>query len=269
MQSFYAERSGQHIGRDMVRRVGNVEELPFTVDIVKTQTELKEVCELRALAYGHHIGSIADSFAEPEPLDYQLGTMILIARDKESGKVVGTSRLQVNTYNPLDIESSVELPASYAQLHIAEVTRLSALPGYSVHTVRNAMWKALHRYCLATQIEGFLIGSRKALVRQYAMLGFQDVFEDRREFVHLGGLPHRVLFFDVQCAERRWHQQSHPLYHFMVKTFHPDIHIFDNMMTGCVSQLGMMETTSLTGIPSSLKDAVAMNQSAYDHQIGA
>ena len=42
---------------------------------------------------------------------------------------------------------------------------------------------------------------------------------------HAGHLPHQVLAFDVAGAERRWHGMQHPLYGFMVETWHPDLQL--------------------------------------------
>lgn len=45
------------------------------------------------------------------------------------------------------------------------------------------------------------------------------------ELAHAGGLPHHILAFDVTSAERVWHGISHPLYEWMVRTYHPTINV--------------------------------------------
>jgi hypothetical protein len=74
-----------------------------------------------------------------------------------------------------------------------------------------------------------VIGARnEALIRNYRRLGFRDVLgpDDRVPLAHAGGLPHRILAFDVTAAERTWAEARHPLYAFMVETFHEDIQLF-------------------------------------------
>jgi hypothetical protein len=89
--------------------------------------------------------------------------------------------------------------------------------------------KASYLFCMATQIRWMVIGARNdALVRQYRMLGFQDVFDDGRmvPLRHAGRLDHRVLAFNVTAAERTWREPRHPLYEFIFETSHPDIQLF-------------------------------------------
>lgn len=231
MQSIQAEMSGRASVAPAPRTVGNVEVLPFTVRVVRTQTQLERACELRSAAYGHHIDALAEPFSHPEPIDFMPGTLVLLAEDKETGSAVGSVRFQLNFDGPLQIEESVPVPQAVARMFLAEITRLSVRPGYMPGLVRNTLWKAIHRYCLASQVEGMIVTSRRSLVRQYRMLGFEDVFDDGREFAcaHVGGLPHRVMLFDVQGAERKWKASGHPLYHFMIETFHPDIQIFNSV----------------------------------------
>lgn len=231
MQSIHAEMSGRSSMAPARRSVGNVEVLPFTVRVVRTQAQLERACELRAAAYGHHIDALAEPFSRPEPIDYMPGTLVLLAEDKATGNAVGSVRFQLNCDGPLQIEESVPVPERVARMFLAEITRLSVRPGYLPGLVRNTLWKAIHRYCLASQVEGMIVTSRRSLVRQYRMLGFEDVFEDGLEFAcaHVGGLPHRVMLFDVQGAERKWKGSGHPLYHFMIETFHPDIQIFNSV----------------------------------------
>jgi hypothetical protein len=94
--------------------------------------------------------------------------------------------------------------------------------------VKLALFKALHRYCLAKQVEWILIGARPPLDQTYLDLGFEDVFSDGilRPLATAANVPHRILSFEVFTAERKWHALSHPLYVFMGQRFHPDIEIF-------------------------------------------
>jgi hypothetical protein len=88
--------------------------------------------------------------------------------------------------------------------------------------------KAAYLHCLAHQVRWMVIGARsEALVRQYRRLGFSDLNEGAEvPLAHAGGLPHRVLAFDVVSAERNWFAGAHPFYQFMVGCYHPDIQLF-------------------------------------------
>jgi hypothetical protein len=93
------------------------------------------------------------------------------------------------------------------------------------------LMKAGYLYCLASQVRWMVIGARnEALIRNYRRLGFKDVLspDDRVPLAHAGGLPHRILAFDVTSAERQWVAAGHPLYQFMVETFHPDLRLFQS-----------------------------------------
>jgi len=95
--------------------------------------------------------------------------------------------------------------------------------------VKLSLMKASYLFCMATQIRWMVIGARnEALVRQYRMLGFKDVFDDGRmvPLRHAGRLDHRVLAFNVTAAERMWREPRHPLYEFIFETSHPDIQLF-------------------------------------------
>lgn len=204
--------------------------LPFSVHIVCTEEELLEVQALRAQAYGHHLPLVAESFGRADPIDRERDTSIFFARDKATGRMVGSARIQTNRYSPLQIERSVQLPPSRQGQRLAEITRLTVMPGYE-HPVRMALVKASYIFCVAIQVAGILAGSRRSLVRQYKALGFNDLFEDERlvPLVHAGGMEHRVLFVNLITAESDWRQMNHPAYGFIFHTFHPDIAIFDSV----------------------------------------
>jgi hypothetical protein len=201
--------------------------LDFTVTIATTDAELREVSALRARAYGHHLPALAQGLAEPDAADTEPGTRVLLCRSKRSGQVIGTARLQRNHPQPLAIEASVVLPDDLAALPRAEITRLAIAAGADA-LVRPMLIKACYLAAVASQIRLLVIGARSpALVRIYRGLGFADLHEGARPvpLAHAGNLPHQVLAFDVVSAERRWHSGQHPLYGFMVETWHPDLQL--------------------------------------------
>lgn len=209
-------------------------ELSFTVSIAQDLHTLRQACAVRALAYGHHLGdqgSMARALAEPDATDLASGTVVLVCRDKDTAQVIGTARIQRNHPNPLPIEGSVLLPAEIATHARAEITRLAIRPGAD-SLVRPMLVKACWMFAVAAQIRTLVIGARSAsLVRIYKALGFADLLADEAgvsrqvPLAHAGGLPHHVLTFDVVSAERHWHAARHPLYAFMVETWHPDLRL--------------------------------------------
>lgn len=224
----------EHLPVGVSSPIADIERLPFTVRLVRTEDQLLKVCELRSLAYGRHLPDVRESFAQPDEIDWQPGTVIFLAEDKATGLAIGSARLQINAACVLEVEQNVALPPHIQSQLLTEITRLSVRPGFNQFSVRNALWKACHRYCLATQVHGILLGARRSLVRQYLMLGFKDVFDDARDvyYEHLGNVKHRILIFNVQSAEREWYQSNHPLYDFMVRKYHPDIDVFAAVSSG-------------------------------------
>ena len=202
-------------------------ELSFTVRIARDGAELREACALRAQAYGHHLPGLAQSLAEPDAIDRWCGTRVLVCRDKASGALVGTARLQCHAGQPLPIEASLALPAALACQPRAEITRLAIRAGADP-LLRPMLVKACYLAAVASQIRLLVIGARSpGLVRIYRGLGFTDLLGAGQQvpLAHVGGLPHSVLTFDVVAAERCWREGRHALYGFMVETWHPDLQL--------------------------------------------
>jgi len=202
--------------------------LSFKVRIARTPQELQAACRVRSLSYGHHLPQLHAALAEPDLLDADENTIVVLCVDKASGSAVGTARFQTNAGGLLLIEHSVTVPDSMRSDTRAEITRLSAVAGADP-LVKLCLMKASYLFCMATQVRWMVIGARnEALVRQYRRLGFTDLFDDGRmvPLLHAGRLEHRVLSFNVTAAERTWREPRHPLYEFIFETAHPDIELF-------------------------------------------
>jgi len=201
--------------------------LPFRVGIVETESGLEQVQALRQAAYGHHLPKLAATFGQPDPVDRWPDVTIFFAQDKVSGRVVGSARLQSNRTQPLQIERCTTLPPHLQDRLLAEVTRMSVMPGYA-HPVKLALVKALHLFCISMQIGGIVAASRPSLMRQYSNLGFEDLYGDERmvPLTYAGGIDHRVLFRDTVTSEAHNRARNHPDYAFVFRTYHPDIEVF-------------------------------------------
>jgi hypothetical protein len=207
----------------------SMQSLRFTLRVARSEADLRAACRVRAASYGHHLPHLRAAFAEPDELDWSPETSVFVAFDKTSGQAVGTARLATNARQPLQIEQSTVLPEPLSDRVLAEVTRLSVLPGHADPRVKLALMKSTYLYCMARQVHWMVIGARsEGLIRQYQRLGFTDLLGDGAmvPLAHAGNLPHCVLGFDVIAAERNWHAAQHPFYDFMVRTHHPDIELF-------------------------------------------
>ncbi len=207
----------------------SMQRLRFNLRVARSEADLRAACRVRSASYGHHLPHLQAQFAEPDELDWSPETTVFVAFAKGSGEAVGTARLACNARQPLQIEHSAVLPEPLSDRVLAEVTRLSVLPGHDDPRVKLALMKSTYLYCMARQVQWMVIGARSdGLIRQYRRLGFTDLLADGTmvPLAHAGNLPHRVLGFDVTSAERNWHAARHPFYDFMVRTYHPDIELF-------------------------------------------
>jgi hypothetical protein len=169
------------------------------------------------------------SLIEPDALDRDASTLVLLCEDKRTGAAIGTSRVQTCRDRPLLIEQSMPLPAQIGRLGRAEITRLSTVPGADP-LVKIALCKAAFLYCVATQSRYMVIGARnEALVRQYRRVGFVDVHPEQQmvPLAHAGGVPHRVLVMDTCTAPREWLLSNQGLFSFFFDTRHPDIELVE------------------------------------------
>lgn len=202
--------------------------LPFRVRLVRTDEQLAKAVGIRASAYSRHVPELGTLLKAPEDVDRSEQALILLAESKEDGSPIGTLRMQTNLQGPLALERSFTLPEKFSGRTLAGITRLAVKEGSAGKQVKLVLFKAIFRYCFATQIEWILIGARAPLDSGYTAIGFEDVFEDRRliPLVTADNVPHRILAFDVLTAERRWYEKNHRLYQFMAHDYHPDIEVF-------------------------------------------
>jgi len=205
------------------------ERLPFTVRVVRDDEALGKAVAIRRAAYARHMPDLAERLGSPEANDHDPGSVVLLAESKLDGSPLGTMRIQTNRYSPLSIEQGVELPAWLSDKSQAEATRLGIDLGRTGRLVKTTLFKAFFLYCVEMNIRWMVIGARSPLDRMYDALLFQDLFPG--QFIpmrHFNNIPHRVLAFEVETAERRWASASHPLYNFVFRTRHPDLDLSDS-----------------------------------------
>lgn len=202
------------------------ERLPFTVRVVGDEPALRKAVAIRQAAYARHMPALAEMLGAPEPLDYDRGSVVLLAESKFDGSPLGTMRIQTNRFNDLSIEKGVTLPAWLKQKRLAEATRLGVDLGRTGRVVKMMLCKAFYLYSLDAGIEWMVIGARPPVDRQYESALFKDIFPG--EIIpmrHFNNIPHRVLGLEVGTAAKSWADANHPLHKLMNQTRHPDIDV--------------------------------------------
>jgi hypothetical protein len=209
----------------------NATALPFRVRIVRNEEQLSKAVRIRAEAYERHWPNLYLQLQTPEEQDRNPNSLIFLAERKKDGEPIGTMRVDTNLVSPLAITKSVLLPERIATRTVAYVTRLGVKQGSIGTLVKLALFKSLHRYCLAKQLFWMLVGIRPPGDRDYVRLGFEDVFESNKlvPISSSGGVPVRLMCFEVISGERRWHASGNPSYRFMCEDFHPDIEVFSSV----------------------------------------
>lgn len=239
------------------RRVKLSERLPFTVKVVGSDAELEKAVHMRRAAYGRHLPEFAESMGV-EALDSAPGTVVLLAQSRLDGGPLGTMRVQTNTFGPLAMEQSVQLPDWLTGTRMAEATRLGVARGTIGRLVKVALCKAYYTYCAQNDIDWMLITARSPLDREYEAMLFNDVYEQNAfiPMTHVGGMPHRVMAKPVATVRQRWAQVNHPFFGFFFETDHQDI---DVTVAATPAATRLMATDGTTLSPSPSSDAISLS----------
>jgi hypothetical protein len=206
---------------------GLIEEtLPFRVEIASRQ-HLQDVASLRAATYGKHLPTLAATLLQPEPADFARGCEVFVAKSKFDGSLLGTLRTHCNVFNPLPLQSSLDLPERFRGTRMVETTRLCVKGSLGSSIVRSALFKALYQYCIEQNVDWMLAAGRRPIDRIYDSLLFADIDKNNALYpmAHAGGVLHRVMSFSPVEAENLWRINQHPLYRFTCETHHRDIDI--------------------------------------------
>lgn len=209
----------------------SAQSLPFRVRIVRNEEQLSKAVHIRAEAYQRHWPNLYPQLQHPEEQDRNPNSLIFLAERKDTGAACGTMRVDTNLVTPLAITTTIALPDRITSRTIAYVTRLGVKQGKIGSLVKVALFKSLHRYCLAKQVHWMIVGVRPPNDRDYTRLAFTDVYEKGKlvPIFSSGGVPVRVMAFEVMTAERRWFQSGNPFYKFMFEDYHPDIEVFSSV----------------------------------------
>lgn len=194
----------------------------ITVRKARTQEDYDNAMRIRHAGYGKYGLSLTDV---EESLDRSPQATILIAENGD-GCAVGTMRILDRTLGPIELDRYLDLPVLLpaTQLLCAEATRLSVPASPLSPSIKCALWKAFHRYCLGFQLTTMLIWARPGGGRDYRMLMFEEVDSSAR-FAHpvLGGAIHSTFVLNLVTAESRYREAQHPLHEFLFIQKHPRI----------------------------------------------
>jgi hypothetical protein len=200
--------------------------LPFTVSLVATKDELARAVAVRATAFLRHNAPAADALRHGEKDDLRDDVVLLVARSKLDGGVLGTIRIQPNLRTPMHLESVISLSFPFNESRCVEFIRLGVLNGSSGRLVSFALAKASYEICRATQMDYIFVCSRAPVDTMYRRYMFDDFLEGRKLELHYApGVPHTVLCLPVAEAEERWRLRSPQVHKFFVETDHPDLRV--------------------------------------------
>ncbi len=190
-----------------------------TVRVARSEQDRARVFALRARARTDAVAAVSDAY------DRQPNATLLLAESRFDGEALGTLRILAGENGPMMIDAVVALPESMRHQSIAEGSRLVVRESGDPTLVRRMLWKAFHRYCLAAQVQTMLVAARDAAAREYAALGFTDVFPDA-PLVALRGrdvATHRLMRLGVFEAHEAMRHSRHPLREFFFVERHPEI----------------------------------------------
>lgn len=205
----------------------NIERLSFTISILKDFKQLDEVRKLRAFAYGRH--KYKADLTIPDPLD--LLSTILIARDKETQKLIGTLRL---THSAAE---TIPLPQHFpAHPHLKKsflyVDRLAVDFRKAPLNLTLCLYKSLWLWASEVQpVEVLIAAARRPLIRLYNQVGLKQMTGNLSKGFNIEGLHHGKYWpLMAQVSElKALMEKEHPhLIPFFVDFKHPDLQVFEN-----------------------------------------
>lgn len=227
--SFAVTRSSVEAGPEVTMPSATI--LPFTIRIVRTEDHLAKAVHIRSRTYGRHHPEVADKLSMPEEEDRAPFSLVLLAESKLDGEALGTLRIETNTKSRLPVEGLLPADSECLNRTIAYVTRLGVQARADASLTKLALFKALHRYCLACQIDWIVVTAKPPMDRQYKTLGFTSVLEEEVliPIPWSANIPMKLMSLETISCERVWKKNQHPLYKFMFSDFCPDIQIFQSV----------------------------------------
>lgn len=200
--------------------------LPFEILKADGVEELASTARLRKQAYQRHLPEFSETMSDHfDPTDALDGFSVLNAYSKLDGTLLASVRIQVSDSGPLILEQSFALPQALRKGRIAEISRLVIQAKGESLMLRLMLIKACYWYCRFQCVDNAFLCARHPVDRQYRRFELQDVIPNQGtiDMAHIGNIPHRVLWFNVQALERNWLESGNSTYHLFFEKTHPDI----------------------------------------------
>lgn len=192
---------------------------------------MEAVVSFRFGAYRKHRPVVAEEMRTPEEGDLDPNSVVLYAKDKQSGEIVGSVRIESNFGGRHALADHLHLPEQIDGKPVAYITRLAVAHGPTGRLAKLGLFKAIYQYCLGLQIDYLTAAAPVPLDRQYASLGFSPIYPNARLFP--GFTDPSILYvpmkFDVKSSYSNWKKQNHPLFQFMMEDYCPDIKVFTSV----------------------------------------
>lgn len=197
--------------------------LPFRIRAADDEETFKKAAVLRQEAYHRHLPQFSNGLFEPEKSDFAPGCVLFVAESKLDGSILGSVRVHTTLFDPLPLQSSIELPAEYGRSTLGEAARLCVSRDRPGSLVKALLCKAYALFCAEQGVDRLVVTARAPLDRQYEAMGFVDVYPDVSfiSMKHVGGVEHRVLTERVDDVIPNFLRLSHP-YHEIFTQEHPD-----------------------------------------------
>jgi hypothetical protein len=200
--------------------------LPFTVKLVASKDDFAAAIAVRAAAFRRHNAPASDRLQYGEEEDLRDDVLLLVARSKLDGGVVGTMRIDPNLNTPMHLDSVMTVPEPFNSSRCVEFMRLGILNGSSGRLVSSALAKAGYEICVAMRMDYIFLCSRAPVDTLYRGYRFDDLLDGKKLDLHYAaGAPHSVLCLPVAEAAERWRLHSRSVYSFFIETEHPDLQI--------------------------------------------
>ena len=200
--------------------------LPFSVSVARTTEDLAELVGVRSTAYARHNAPGAARLSRAEEQDHGDDAILVMARSKLNGCVVGSVRIQTRLLRPLMVESATPLPAEFINGTPIELMRGSVRSGVVGKMVSAALAKASYQISKTCDFSHIIVTCREPVHLMYRAYQFDDLLDGAMvDLPYSPGAKHKVLSLRIREAEARWIERNPALFRFMVLTPHPDIAI--------------------------------------------
>jgi hypothetical protein len=110
--------------------------------------------------------------------------VLLVARSKLDGGILGTIRIQPNLKTLMHLESVIALPYPFNKSRCVEFIRLGVLNGSSGRLVSSALAKASYEICVAMKMDYIFLCSRSPVDTMYRKYRFDDFLEGKKLELH-------------------------------------------------------------------------------------